>query len=332
MAEQSKIEWTDHTFNPWEGCQKVAIECDHCYAESRDQRFTGGIHWGPKAPRRRTSTQNWNKPRRWNAQAVAFHAAHGRRQRVFCASLADVFDNAVDTSWREDLWALIRECDQLDWLLLTKRPQNIAKMLPPDWGAGWPQVWLGTSAGTQKTADQNIPHLLNVPASVRFVSAEPMLGNMDLARIPKKKLGKHITIAQNALTGIDGLGEIGPKIDWVICGGESGTNARPMHPDWARDLREQCRSAGTSFFFKQWGNWSAEIDRDRDDPDWRADYSKASREGWTILYAEGGTGFHGDRVHLMKRAAKEATGRTLDGQQWNEVPRGPMEGDAPCPP
>jgi protein gp37 len=113
MAEQSKIEWTDHTFNPWEGCQRVAPECDHCYAENRDQRFTGGIHWGPKAPRRRTSAQNWNKPRRWNAQAEAFRATHGRRQRVFCASLADVFDNAVDTSWREDLWALIRECDQL---------------------------------------------------------------------------------------------------------------------------------------------------------------------------------------------------------------------------
>jgi protein gp37 len=96
MAEQSKIEWTDHTFNPWEGCQKVAPECDNCYAEARDVRFTGGTHWGPKAPRRRTSAQNWQKPRKWNAQAEAFHATHGRRQRVFCASLADVFDNAVD--------------------------------------------------------------------------------------------------------------------------------------------------------------------------------------------------------------------------------------------
>lgn len=332
MAEQSKIEWTDHTFNPWEGCQKVAPECDHCYAENRDQRFTGGIHWGPKAPRRRTSAQNWNKPRRWNAQAEAFHATHGRRQRVFCASLADVFDNAVDTSWREDLWALIGECDQLDWLLLTKRPQNIAKMLPPDWGDGWPHVWLGTSAGTQKTANQNIPHLLAAPAAIRFVSAEPLLGSIDFAAVPKGKISKNITICHGALTGVDGLGRSGPHIDWVICGGESGPNARPMHPDWARDLRDQCAAAGVAFFFKQWGNWTAEIDRDKDDPDWRANYSKANRDGWAILNAEGGTGFHGDRVHLMKRVSKEAAGRSLDGQQWNEVPRGPLEGDAPCQP
>lgn len=332
MAEQSKIEWTDHTFNPWEGCQKVAPECDHCYAESRDQRFTGGIHWGAKAPRRRTSAQNWNKPRRWNARAEAFYAAHGRRQRVFCASLADVFDNAVDTSWREDLWALIRECDQLDWLLLTKRPQNIAKMLPPDWGDGWTHVWLGTSAGTQKTANQNIPHLLKTPAAVRFVSAEPLLGSIDFAAIPKGEISKNITICFGALTGVDGLGHSGPRIDWVICGGESGPNARPMHPDWARDLRDQCMAAGVAFFFKQWGNWTAKIDRDKDDPDWRANYSKANRDGWAILNAEGGTGFHGDRVHLMKRVTKEAAGRSLDGRQWNEVPRGPLEEDAPCQP
>lgn len=352
MVEQSKIEWTDHTFNPWEGCQKVAPECDHCYAENRDQRFTGGIHWGPKAPRRRTSAQNWNKPRRWNAQAEAFHATHGRRQRVFCASLADVFDNAVDTSWRDDLWALIRECNQMDWLMLTKRPQNIAKMLPPDWGNGWPHVWLGTSAGTQKTADQNIPHLLSVPARMRFLSCEPMLGAMKLprvdfhcdlcggtgilARFPKGKC--HHCNGKGYIPAISTDPKFGTpstpmrSIDWVICGGESGPNARPMHPDWARDLRTQCTTAGVAFFFKQWGNWTAEIDRDKDDPDWRANYSKANRDGWAILNAEGGTGFHGDRVHLMKRVTKEAAGRSLDGQQWNEVPRGPLEGDAPCQP
>lgn len=347
MAEQSKIEWTDHTFNPWEGCQKVAPECDHCYAENRDQRFTGGIHWGPKAPRRRTSAQNWNKPRRWNAQAEAFHATHGRRQRVFCASLADAFDNAVDTSWRDDLWALIRECDQLDWLLLTKRPQNIAKMLPPDWGDGWLHVWLGTSAGTQKSANQNIPHLFRVPAAIRFVSAEPLLGPLDLdsALSGESALNiecwgecrwceTHIAL-HNCWKGRQTQatllrGRVG--LDWVICGGESGPNARPMHPDWARDLRDQCTAAGVAFFFKQWGNWTAEIDRDKDDPNWRANYSKAKRDGWAILNAEGGTGFHGDRVHLMKRVSKEAAGRSLDGQQWNEVPRGPLEGDAPCQP
>ena len=157
MGEKSRIEWTDHTFNPWEGCQKVAPECDHCYAEARDMRFTGGTRWGPKAPRRRTSAANWKKPRRWNAQAEAFQATRGRRQRVFCASLGDVFDNAVNPDWRDDLWALIRECDQLDWQLLTKRPQNMGRMLPPDWGDGWLHVRLGTSAGSRTTAGQNVP-------------------------------------------------------------------------------------------------------------------------------------------------------------------------------
>lgn len=338
MAEQSKIEWTDHTFNPWEGCQKVAPECDHCYAEARDVRFTGGTHWGPKAPRRRTSTQNWNKPRRWNAQADAFFAAHGRRQRVFCASLADVFDNAIDPAWRADLWALIRECDRLEWLLLTKRPQNIAKMLPPDWGDGWLHVWLGTSAGTQKTANHNIPHLMAAPATIRFVSAEPMLGPLDLTQAMEGESalemdcwgqcgwcdsGKHAL--HNCWRGRQSDRDFAKGrsgLDWVICGGESGPNARPMHPDWARSLRDQCRDADVPFFFKQWGNWAVEIDRDNDDPDWRADYKKARRDGWTILNFEGGRGFHGERVCLMKRSAKDAAGRELDGQEWNEVPRG----------
>ena len=176
MAENTAIEWTDHTFNPWEGCQKVAPECDNCYAETWNERFHGGENWGPKAPRRRTSAQNWNKPRRWNREAEAFHTTHGRRQRVFCASLADVFDNAVDPAWRADLFDLIRATPNLDWLLLTKRPQNMVRMLPDDWGDGWAHVWLGTSAGSQKTADTNIPALLATPAAVRFVSAEPMLG------------------------------------------------------------------------------------------------------------------------------------------------------------
>jgi protein gp37 len=318
MAEHSKIEWTDHTFNPWEGCQKVAMECDHCYAEARDLRFTGGTHWGPKAPRRRTSPQNWQKPRRWNAQAEAFHATHGRRQRVFCASLADVFDNAVDPAWRSDLWALIRDCDQLDWLLLTKRPQNMAKMLPPDWNDGWPNVWLGTSAGTQKTADQNIPHLLNTPAAIRFVSAEPMLGALDLTKIFRNQMW-----GVNALTGaaISKAGHITPeftnRIDWVICGGESGTHARPMHPDWARSLRDQCEQTGTALLFKQWGEWGPD-----DFSDTAAKCLWMSTDGTLI---DGGIleveqTDCAKPVILVVRHGKAHTGRMLDGVEWNGVP------------
>jgi protein gp37 len=123
MSANSKIEWTDHTFNPWEGCQKVGPGCDNCYAEARNARFGGGqaVNWGPGAPRRRTSIANWQKPLAWNRAHAAFLAEHGRRQRVFCASLADVFDNAVDPAWRADLFQLIEATPELDWLLLTKR-------------------------------------------------------------------------------------------------------------------------------------------------------------------------------------------------------------------
>ncbi|KJZ22593.1 DUF5131 family protein [Tritonibacter mobilis] len=311
---------SDHTFNPWEGCQKVAPECNHCYAETRDLRFTGGSHWGPKAPRRRTSVANWNKPLRWNKQADAFEASHGRRQRVFCASLADVFDNAVDTQWRADLWSLIRSCDRLDWLLLTKRPQNIIKMLPFDWGDGWPHVWLGTSAGTQKTAETNIPHLLCSPAAVRFVSAEPLLEQVYLNAL---KIRGNITIdalrgeAEEELTGKPVLGPKLTHLDWVICGGESGAKARPMHPDWAKSLRDQCLAAGVAFHFKQWGEWRPD--------DFSLSGAKSiwmSNDGTTV---DGGVAeVHASccrkTMRLMVRHGKAGAGRMLDNREWNEVP------------
>lgn len=178
MAEKTGIEWTDSTFNPWWGCTKISPACDHCYAADLDKR-TGGNHWG-NVPRRRTSEKNWNEPRRWQKSAAQFMAEHGRKRRVFCASMADVFDNQVPTEWRDDLWALIRDCPDLDWLLLTKRPQNIAKMLPAFWGEVKGHVWLGTTVEDQERADQNIPHLLRHDCAVRFVSCEPVLGPIDL--------------------------------------------------------------------------------------------------------------------------------------------------------
>jgi len=291
----------------------------------------------PKAPRRRTSAQNWNKPRRWNAQAQAFHATHGRRQRVFCASLADVFDNAVDTGWRDDLWALIRECDQLDWLLLTKRPQNIAKMLPPDWGDGWQHVWLGTSAGTQKTANLNLPHLLQIPAVVHFVSAEPMLGPLDLTQVKSpdpNPEGWHFdsliggdthTLTSENMSGEpikeSGDGPMMHALKWVICGGESGSNARPMHPDWTRELRDQCCDAGVPFFFKQWGEWLSYGCCAGTPYIWRDFTHTVDSNG--ELKARGSR--FPDSVlkeTATKRVGKTGAGRSLDGQEWNEVPNG----------
>jgi protein gp37 len=133
MGRYSKIEWCDHTFNPWVGCTKISLACDHCYAESWSKR-SGFVEWGNRPPRR-TTENNWTNPLRWNESARAFRKERGHRPRVFCASLADVFDNQAPSSWRTDLFELVRECRRLDWLLLTKRPQNISKMLPAEWGA-----------------------------------------------------------------------------------------------------------------------------------------------------------------------------------------------------
>lgn len=278
MSENSKIEWTDHTFNPWEGCQKVGPGCDHCYAETRNARYAGGtaVNWGPGAPRRRTSAANWRKPLAWNAAHAEFFAQHGRRQRVFCASLADVFDNAVDPAWRADLFELIEQTPNLDWLLLTKRVGNVRSMAPLPWlTEGWPaNVWLGASIVNQAEADRDIPKLLAMPARVRFLSMEPLLGPVDL----RFKI-------QPAFHG---------PVDWVIVGGESGPSARPMHPGWARGLRDQCAAAGVSFLFKQWGEWAPTGQRR------------------SILGCE---------LHDMQRVGKKAAGRILDGAQHDGFPR-----------
>lgn len=230
MAENSRIEWTHHTFNPWIGCTKVSPACDFCYAEAWDNRFTAGSRWGSKAAR--TRTKNWSGPRKWNREALEL----GERHRVFCASLADVFDNhrSIQPAWRADLWHVIRETPALDWLLLTKRPQKIARYLPGDWGGGYSNVWLGTTVENQVEADRRIDPLRAVPATVHFLSMEPLLGPVDLR-------------------GLDG-------IEWVIVGGESGAKSRQTDPAWFRSVRDQCQAAGVPLLFKQWdGASQAEI-------------------------------------------------------------------------
>lgn len=268
MAEQTGIEWTDSTFNPWWGCTKISPACDHCYAADLDKR-TGGNHWG-NVPRRRTSETNWNEPRRWQKKAVEFYATHGRRRRVFCASMADVFDNQVPAEWRDDLWSLILDTPDLNWLLLTKRPQNIASMLPPFWDDVKGHIWLGTTVEDQKRAEQNIPHLLKHDAAVRFLSCEPMVGPIDLMHLEYSKAGYGPLWAE-ALTGwTRGRGhgyrerDLEHRIDWVIAGGESGPKARVADPAWFRALRDQCSAAGVPFLFKQWGNWDENMQHVRD--------------------------------------------------------------------
>lgn len=228
MAESSRIEWTDHTFNPWTGCTKVSPGCDNCYAEAWSKR-SGHVKWG-KHPRKRTTEAYWKAPAIWNRKADEFEARHGHRQRVFCASLADVFDNKADPTWRADLFAIIKATPCLDWQLLTKRPQNIAKMLPADWGDGYPNVWLGFTAEDQVRFEQRKRFLASIPATVWFVSYEPAIGEL---RIDAND----------------------PKPDWIISGGESGHGARPMEPVWVRNLRNDCAELGIAFFHKQWGSY-----------------------------------------------------------------------------
>ncbi len=362
--KNTAISWATHTFNPWEGCQKVGAGCDHCYAEARNARFSGGvaINWGPGAARRRTSAANWTNPRRWAAASEAFLALHGHRQRVFCSSLADVFDNAVDPQWRADLFALIADTPQLDWLLLTKRIGNVKNMLPANWGDGWPHVWIGATVVNQAEADRDIPKLLDVPAALRFLSVEPMLGPIDLRRYltPTGVRCRDIcadttyvieaeveTILSNgqyeplcphcrergSWTGFDA------GIDWVIVGGESGHQARPMHPSWPRSIRNQCHVAGVPFLFKQWGEWGefvneahythggserrahAWVDAETgdsgqcflvDDDGLWANYTGAPRTN--------GDGSHADSIAVVGWHGKAASGNLLDGRLYEELP------------
>lgn len=230
MAEKTGIAWTDSTFNPWIGCTKVGPGCDNCYAEALMDKRWKRVQWGSGQQRQRTSAANWKQPLLWEREHEAFALMHGRRRRVFCASLADVFDNEAPPQWRGELWALVKATPNLDWLILTKRIGNVAGMAPAD-GLP-PNVWLGATMVNQPEWDRDARKLLAVDASVRYVSVEPMLG---------------------PITG--GLDLHG--LDWVIVGGESGHGARPIQREWVDSLRRECEAAGVAFFFKQWGGASA---------------------------------------------------------------------------
>lgn len=242
MAENSKIEWTDHTFNPWMGCQKVSAGCDHCYAETLMDTRYGKVKWGPHGERVRTAPSNWRKPITWHNQAPEFMQYNDRAQRVFCASLADVFDNQVPAEWRVDLFKLIYDTPHLNWLLLTKRPENIKKMLPENWDMGWRNVWLGTTCEDQAAAERRVPILASIPAHIRFLSCEPMIGPIKLNRLEVPwKADRPGTM--NAF--------LWDRIHWVIGGGETGKGSRMMQAEWARDLRDQCAEFKVPFFMKQ---------------------------------------------------------------------------------
>lgn len=355
MADTTAIEWCDSTFNPWIGCTKVSPGCDHCYAERDFDKRRHVVVWGPGQARHRTARLTWRKPLQWQAGAAAFQAQHSRRQRVFCASLADWLDNEVLTTWRCDLLALIQSTPDLDWLLLTKRIGNWRALLQEvtamasldpgrriwpglaEWTADWldgkapANVWLGATVFNQAEADRDVPKLLAAPARVRFLSIEPMLGPIELG-LQCENWSDDIVMdpetgARECCKACDYTG-IGNAIDWVICGGESGPKARPMHPDWARSLRDQCEAAGAPFLFKQWGEW-AEVDGDKPTRTVQVE----SDIGETLAgRCDGFISHAGEFVSSMddattddpyrglRRSGKKAAGRLLDGRTHDEVP------------
>lgn len=322
MAETSGIEWTDATWNPIRGCTKISPGCAHCYAEVLSHRNPAVLgEWGPNGVRVVAAEKSWGDPVRWAKRHLARVRAgevEPRSLRIFTASLADVFEDhpvveGVRTRiWRETIPALsaIRLPDGRPaavLLLLTKR----ANIAAPWYAArGCPDVvWPGVTVEDQQRASERIPLMLGLPRL--WLSVEPLLGPLDLTRIMDHTPATYVSV-RNALTGqrgtMGGIDPGGPAISWVIVGGESGPNARPMHPAWVRSLRDQCVAAGVPFFFKQWGEWApAEHYR-------KPDGLYAVRDGTQAHPVDG--------EPVLLRVGKKAAGRLLDGVEWSEVPNG----------
>jgi protein gp37 len=374
MSANSKIEWTDATWNPVRarlltstGLTKIGTHCEHvsegcrfCYAETFNRRGLPNAGTGlDYKPGHRDKLQHF-----LDEKMLLAPLRRKKPTRYFLSSLTDVFGPWVTDDMLDQLFAVMALCPQHVFQVLTKRPERareymahvdmtyrvdclmdelINERIDPlnrrsddlrataiDIDETWPlpNVWLGTSVEDQAAADARIPHLLATPAEVRFLSCEPLLGPVDLRRIPQTCSLQHHPFLIDALTGThrdaDNANELRmgwSPINWVIVGGESGPGARPMHPDWARSLRDQCAAANVPFFFKQWGVWKAYLDRDNDDPDWRFGYGRIERsKSFCMMNLAGGSGFHGERLHVFQRIDKKTAGRLLDGIEHNGVP------------
>lgn len=236
MSEITGIGWTDSTQNFWEGCQKVGPGCDHCYAETRNNRFSGGINWGPGAPRRRTSLHVWNQPAKWNREADAFDAEHGHPRRVFACSLSDIFDNAVPNDWRWEALEAMQATPRLRWQPLTKRIGNVEKMVLPHWQLGhWPRhVGLMITVVTREEVLRDVPKLVDLKRRLGIpwvgLSIEPLLEDVSAE-----------------------LSHVVAGVDWIILGGESGNGARPYELGWVFPIFTVAYDFGIAIFHKQLG-------------------------------------------------------------------------------
>ncbi|KKZ89020.1 phage Gp37/Gp68 family protein [Rhizobium phaseoli] len=298
MAENSAISWTRHTWNPWMGCTKISPACDGCYAEAMMDKRYHKVQWG-NAPRVRTGAHTWNDPFRWQRQAEK----DGDRPFVFCASLADIFDNQVDPQWRADAFDVMRKTPRLVYLLLTKRPQNIVKLAEA--AGGLPSnAAIGTTIEDQKRARINVPALLEAKADLAplfaFVSCEPLLGPINIPEYMPNPLWNDLPSWKSA------------EIDWVITGGETDQGdhkARPTHPAWFRSLRDQCAAAGVPFHHKQNGEW---LPLQANDGEWPTDLP-----GFCRLTPDGD---RADGGWPMQKVGKKFAGRELDGVTHDAFP------------
>lgn len=326
MGDKTGIEWTDATWNPITGCTKVSPGCDHCYAEGIAHRFAGTKAY-PNGFDVALHGQRLEQPLRWQ-----------KPRRVFVNSMSDLFHDAVPDAYIASVFAVMAAARQHTFQVLTKRHARMRSLLSsadfqdlfaqaylnlparPGSRIEWPlpNVWLGVSTENQQWADIRIPALLDTPAAVRFISAEPLLGPIDLhGPLESPNHRRHLTYWLTGRPGwaTDGTLEIGPRLDWVIVGGESGPGARPMHPDWVRTIRDQCTESGVAFLFKQWGEW--------------APIGPDEVTGRDAVYLDAATGngtYYAHRyrpgVQQMSKVGKKAAGRDLDGRTWDQYPGG----------
>jgi protein gp37 len=339
---ETAIQWTarrgpdgtlhkGYTWNPWSGCTKVSEGCKNCYAENLSPAMRRHAKWGPNEERKPAAEAYWEAPRAWDRKA----AKDGVRLAVFVNSVSDFFEERDDLDpWRERAWTLMGECRHLDWLLVTKRVAGASRWswhLQAGGREWWDHVMLLASVENQVRAEERIWELLEVPCRLHGVSMEPLLGPVDLRRLRRVGGGWYL----DALAGGWLMAGRPPiirrrtsRLDWIIVGGESGDNARPMHPDWARSLRDQAVAAGVPFHFKQWGEW-APGERRVHVHDPRAVSARDGRTGEPTFVmnppGDGGAVYvtePRDDMAMISRLGKHESGRLLDGRTWDEVPRG----------
>lgn len=322
MSANTKIPWAHHTVNFWWGCEKVSPACEHCYAEGISRRFhPKEATWGKDGKRLIRKDAAVRELRRLDKSA----RKRGVRERVFIESMGDLFEDRPDLAMARNLFFVVAEkLTNLDLLLLTKRPENVVPMLEvirKYWMADklplFPHIWIGATVENQEQADKRIAALFQIPAKVRFLSCEPLLGSLDLRRIKtgyERMRGYDRPEFRDALKSREAWGG-DTGLHWVICGGESGNQALPMHPDWARSLRDQCKAAGVPFFSKQWGQYAPCIH----------DAYLCSNK-WTVIESDGkahrpGMGYEGNGAVMCScDKCAEANGRLLDGREHNEFP------------